>query len=105
MAEAAAHRAGAAGYRFAASAAYHDIVRERIVALRESRLAGLQMFAEFMKRRLTPAMATCQAVSERLEILNRRLVRAGDLLRTRVDIALEENNQDLLASVDRRARL
>ncbi|KAF0117475.1 MAG: hypothetical protein FD149_1107 [Rhodospirillaceae bacterium] len=105
LAAEAAHRAGAAGYRFAASAAYHDIVCERITALRESRLPGLQTFAEFMDRRLTPAMATCRAAAERLEIVNRRLTRAGDLLRTRVDIALEENNRDLLASMDRRARL
>ena len=34
-----------------------------------------------------------------------RLARAADLLRTRVDLALQEQNQALLVSMDRRAKL
>lgn len=92
-------------YRFSAARAYHAIVHRRIEALREQRIPGTQTVAEFMERRLAPAMLTCESTAERMELLSRHLARAGDLLRTRVDIALEENNRDLLRSVDRRARL
>ena len=97
--------ASVSGYRFAAARAYHALVLRRIAELREARLEGLQTFAEFMERRLTPAMRTCEAVGERIDRLSRRLTRAGQLLRTRVDIELEAQNQAVLARMDRRARL
>jgi uncharacterized membrane-anchored protein len=40
-----------------------------------------------------------------LKSLSQRVSRASGLLRTRVDITIEEQNRDLLQSVDRRARL
>lgn len=92
-------------YRFSAARAYHGIVRQRIQELREERVPGVQMIAEFMDRRLTPAMRTCEATLARQDNLARRVERAGALLRTRVDIALEEQNRDLLASMNRRAKL
>ena len=92
-------------YRFSAANAYYALVERRIKELRESRLEGFQTFEEFMERRLTPAMRTCDAVRERLEILSRRVTRAGQLLRTRVDIQVEGQNRDLLASMDRRAKM
>jgi uncharacterized membrane-anchored protein len=58
-----------------------------------------------MERRLSPAMQTCETAARRLESLSRRLARASDLLRTQVDVALQEQNRDLLLSMDRRARL
>ena len=97
--------AAGTGYRFAAARAYHALVQRRIAELREDRLEGLQTFGEFMERRLTPAMRTCEAVGERIDRLSRRLTRAGQLLRTRVDIELEAQNQAVLTRMDRRARL
>jgi uncharacterized membrane-anchored protein len=92
-------------YRFSAASAYYALVERRIEELREQRLEGFQTFEEFMERRLTPAMRTCDAVRDRLETLSRRVTRAGQLLRTRVDIQVEGQNRDLLASMDRRAKL
>jgi uncharacterized membrane-anchored protein len=92
-------------YRFGASRAYYDLVRARIAELRERRIPGLQTIDEFMERRLAPAMATCESVSRRLTGLSERVARASSLLSTRVDIARERQNQALLASMDRRARL
>jgi uncharacterized membrane-anchored protein len=92
-------------YRFSAASAYYELVERRIEELREERLEGFQTFKEFMERRLTPAMRTCDAVRDRLETLSRRVTRAGQLLRTRVDIQVEGQNRDLLASMDRRAKL
>jgi uncharacterized membrane-anchored protein len=92
-------------YRFGAARAYDALVQRRIDELREHRIEGVQTVAEFMDRRLAPAMRTCAATAERLEAIAARLQRAGDLLRSRVDIALEAQNQALLASMDRRARI
>ncbi len=97
--------ASVSGYRFAAAKAYHALVLRRIEELREERLEGLQTFGEFMDRRLSPAMRTCEATGDRIDRLSRRLTRASQLLRTRVEIELEAQNQDVLARMDRRAKL
>ncbi len=92
-------------YRFSASRAYYALVQRRLDELRERRLGGRQTIREIMERRLAPAMRTLESVGERLEVLSERVARAGDLLRTRVDLALESQNQALLQSMNRRARL
>lgn len=92
-------------YRFSAARAYHALVQRRIEELREERIEGRPTIKEFMERRLAPAMRTCESVSYRLGVLSERVARAADLLRTRVDVALEKQNRDLLASMDRRAHL
>jgi len=92
-------------YRFRAAQAYHALVQTRIQELREERIDGLQTLAEFMERRLSPAMRTCSAVHERLENVSQRLARASNLLRTRVDIAVQRHSRDVLRSMNRRAKL
>ena len=91
--------------RFGASRAYHALVVTRIAELREQRLPGLQTIDEFMTRRLSPAMATCATVSQRLHDLSERVAQASSLLSTRVDIARQRQNQALLAATARRAKL
>ena len=83
-------------YRFSATAAYDKLVRERIVELRESPITGTQTIGDFMRRRLSPAMATVAATAQRLTSLSERISRGSALLRTRVDIATEAQNQQLL---------
>ncbi len=95
----------ASQFRFGACRAYEELVMRRIGELREQRLPGLQTIAEFMARRFTPAVATCNTVSQRLHDLSERVAQASSLLSTRVDIARERQNQALLASMDRRAKL
>ncbi|WP_456378054.1 DUF3422 family protein [Thiolapillus sp.] len=92
-------------FRLEAAQAYIELVNNRIEDLREVRIQGLQTFREFMDRRLTPAMNTCKSVNKRQNTLSKRISQAGQLLRTRVDITLERQNQSLLESMDRRARL
>jgi uncharacterized membrane-anchored protein len=91
--------------RFTAAAAYFELVDRRIVQLRERRLPGLQSFKEFMDRRLTPARSTCSWVMHRQEALSARVARVTELLRTRVEMELQQNSQDLLASLNRRQDL
>jgi uncharacterized membrane-anchored protein len=95
----------ASQFRFGASRAYAELVRTRIVELRERRLPNLQTMGEFMARRFEPAVATCVTVSQRLHDLSERVAQASSLLSTRVDIAREKQNQTLLSSMDRRAKL
>jgi uncharacterized membrane-anchored protein len=88
-------------YRFSAARAYDAIVRERISEMRERPLSGIQTLGEFMQRRLAPAMATVNATSVRLAALAERVARASALLRTRVEIAAEAQNQQLLEKLTR----
>lgn len=92
-------------FRFAASAAYYALVRRRISELREERIPGIQTIEEFLERRLTPAMNTCEAVTARQEALAGRVSRVSQLLATRVEVVREGQSQAFLASMDRRAKI
>ncbi|WP_221801282.1 DUF3422 family protein [Oceanobacter mangrovi] len=92
-------------FRFSAAKAYHDLVRDRLNQLNEEPLDGVQSLREFLERRLTPGINTCMSVRDQLEDLSRRIHRTTSLLRTRVDLSIQEQNQDLLASMNRRSEL
>jgi uncharacterized membrane-anchored protein len=92
-------------FRFGATGAYEALVNQRIEVMREERFKGRQTLAEFMMRRFDPAMRTVKATERRLAQLAERAIRAGDLLRTRVDVARQAQNQELLESMDARADL
>ena len=97
--------AAASLYRFGASRAYDGIVEERLTALAEEVVPGYETWAGFLQRRVAPAMRTCRSVEERQANLSRKLTRATTLLRTWVDVEVEKQNRDLLASMNNRARL
>jgi len=88
-------------YRFSATQAYYALVVQRIADLREKVIPGVQTMGEFMQRRLSPAMATVAATSQRMSSLSERVSRTSALLRTRVDIATEMQNQQLLEKLTR----
>jgi len=88
-------------YRFTATQAYYALVEQRIEQLRETPIPGTQTVGEFVLRRVSPAMATVQATAQRLSSLSQRIERASALLRTRVDIATESQNQTLLEKLTR----
>ena len=91
-------------YRIAAARAYANLVSKRLGELNEVRVMNYQRLGVFLERRFSPAMTTCNAVNERISGLAVRSERASNLLRTRVDIALEGQNQQLLRSMETRAR-
>lgn len=95
----------ASAFRFGASWAYHEIVQQRLDAIREEPFKGYSTWGAFLRRRTVPAMRTIRSIQTRQTDLATRLGRAGDLLRTRIDVELEEQNRDLLDSMNRRARL
>jgi uncharacterized membrane-anchored protein len=98
-----AWRRGWKSYRFSASKAYFGLVKARIEELREVRLEGVPTVEEFMDRRLTPAMNTCDATAARQDALGRRIANTNDLLRTRVGIVQEMQNRQILQSMNTRA--
>ncbi len=92
-------------FRFSAALAYWEIVRARITEFREERIGDMRTLNGFLSRRLAPAMHTVKAASRRQEELSNRIERASALLRTRVDIAREEQNLRVLEGMDRRGKL
>ena len=88
-------------YRFSATRAYNALVSQRMGELRETPIPGTQTLGEFLQHRLRPAMATVDATAQRLASLSERVARTSALLRTRVDIATELQNQELLARLTR----
>lgn len=88
--------------RFSASQAYFDLVDRRITVLSEQRLSGLLTIEEFMQRRLSPARSTCQWALHRQNALSERVSRTSNLLRTRVEIEQQQQNQQILASMNER---
>ncbi len=93
------------GFRFSATRAYDTLVGQRLAELRERPISGTQTLGEFMQRRLSPAMATVMATEKRLASLAERVSRTSALLRTRVDIATEAQNQVLLEKLTRGQQL
>lgn len=98
-------QAASTAFRFAASQAYNQIIISRLNAMHEEPVEGARRFSSFFKRRLEPAMATCRMVEERQGMLSRKLMRTAELLRTRIQFELEQQNRSLLSSMNRRARL
>lgn len=92
-------------FRFSAAQAYWDIVCARVAEFREQRIGDLRTLHGFLMRRMAPAMNSCAAARRRQEELSARIARASDLLRTRVDVAREEQNQRLLLAMERRGKL
>ncbi len=85
--------------RFSASRAYHTLVGRRLGSLREVRLGATPTLAEYLERRLDPAIATVEATGARIATLSTRCARAVDLLRAQVAVAQEAQTQKLLGAM------
>lgn len=99
-------QAARTAFRFGATRAYFNIVQARLRAIGEEQTPEHhRTFSAFFARRLAPAVATCEATEARQALLSQKLTRTADLLRTRVQFAVEEQNRDLLEQMNRRARM
>ncbi|MGL5733446.1 MAG: DUF3422 family protein [Beijerinckiaceae bacterium] len=97
--------AAISAYRFGASRAYDEIVQQRLVIIGEEPIPDVPTLKAFLDRRMAPAMRTCESMAGRQADLSRKLTRAANLLRTRVDVEMEQQNRDLLQSMNDRTRL
>ena len=98
-------QAVASSYRFGATRAYAKITEMRLQTIQETAVDGYPTWSAFMSRRLTPAIRTCNSITDRQADLSRKLTRAANLLRTRVDVEIERQNRDLLRSMNKRSGL
>ena len=98
-------RAAKSRFRRGATESYHRLTLDRLEALRERRVAGHSTMSEFVARRLLPAMRTRQAADRRLDDLSLRVARCGDLLRTKLGLAQDRQNQETLCGMHASLRL
>lgn len=91
--------------RFGASRTYYENLEERLANLRETFVPGANRWQSFIKRRIAPAMQTCRSVQERQNNLSQELARTISLLRSRIDVEIERQNNELLSSMNNRAKL
>ena len=92
-------------FRFSATRAYHELVLKRLNELKEDEVSGHLTVTEFMTRRLTPAVRTCNTAGTHLESLSTRIDRVSDMMRTQVEMSIQSQNQQLLTSMDRRSKI
>ncbi|GGW50300.1 DUF3422 domain-containing protein [Alishewanella tabrizica] len=91
--------------RLQATAAYYQLTLDRLKALEEVAIDDKLSLHDFTARRLTPAFRTSESVQLRQNSLSGRLGRSTALLRTRINVKLEQQNQQLLLSMEQKAKL
>lgn len=94
-----------AAFRISAALAYGAIVEDRVRALNEQGEHDNAALGAFLMTRLHPAMRTCASMRQALSDLAQRCVRATDMIRTRIDLQLAQQNNVLLNALNERTRL
>jgi len=97
------HMRSDTNFRFSATRAYMDLVTRRLADLREQKFPGMSSMTKFLERRLSPAVRTCESADAHLQDLSRRVARATETLRARMETTIESQNQNLLESMNRRS--
>ncbi|MCO7516570.1 DUF3422 domain-containing protein [Pseudomonas guariconensis] len=90
-------------HRFGATQAYAQLVFERLGELRETHVGDCQRLGVFIERRFKPTVRYCAATEQRLEQLAKNVANLGDLLQARVQVEMEEQNAEILRSLNARA--
>lgn len=99
------HATLAAGsqYRFAATRAYYNNVCERLARINETGVPSYSKIEEFLNKRLAPAMRTVENVERRILVAGEQLDRSTALVRTKVDMKMQEQNKKVLENMNKRA--
>jgi uncharacterized membrane-anchored protein len=92
-------------FRFSATEAYFNLTESRLDMLREQKIPTIRTLKQFHARRFIPAFNTCMSVVKRKENLSKRISRTSELLHLRLQLSLETQNQQLLASMDKRSEI
>lgn len=98
-------QAARTAYRFSATRAYYSIVKTRLEVIHEQNHKQHASISAFFNRRLRPAIETCDAAERRQMRLSSQLARATDLLSTGIQSDVEQQNRNLLQSMNRRAQM
>lgn len=89
-----------AAFRFAASYAYADIMNQRFALIKEEQHQHFTKLEQFIRRRVDPAMATCEAVEKRQKTLSKKLGAAAELVNTRIGEDIQGQNAKVLQSLN-----
>ena len=92
-------------FRFSATEAYFNLTETRLNMLREEKIPTIRTLKQFHVRRFIPAYNTCMSVVKRKQNLSQRIGRTSELLHSRLKLSLEDQNQRLLASMDKRSKI
>ena len=90
-------------FRFAACTAYWDLVTARLASLQEQAYDSRITIGGFLERRLQPAIATYQSTERRRHDLAEQIATMTGLLQTRIELDMQQQNADLLASLNHSA--
>mgnify|MGYP001760174506 CR=1 FL=1 len=90
-------------HRFSATQAYAQLVFERLAELREDTEGDYHRLGVFIERRFKPTVRYCAATEQRLDHLAKGVANLGDLLQARVQVEMEEQNAEILRSLNARA--
>lgn len=82
--------------RFGASEAYGNVVFRRLDRMVCKQARGTQNFQGFVRKRLEPALRTYRSAGERLDETTDAVSRASNLLRCKIDLDIQEQNDNLL---------
>lgn len=92
-------------FRMDATKAYAQLVNDRLAQVDPRPIAGFASLADFTQRRFFPAMNTCEATTARVRQLALRAVQLSSLLRARIETRIENQNAQLLHSMERSTRM
>ena len=92
-------------FRFSATEAYFKLTESRLDMLREKKIPTVRTLKQFHVRRFIPAFNTCMSLVKRKDNLSKRISRTSELLHLRLQLSLENQNQELLTSMDKRSEL
>lgn len=97
--------AASINYRMSATKAYATLVEDRLEQLRIAPIDGYASLEDFTERRFLPAMRTCNAVVDRERQLALRASQLSSLLRARIETRIENQNAELLRSMEESSSL
>ena len=101
---AAAHTVEQTRYRFAASQAYGDILRQRLINLDEHRNGEYRTLQRYLDHRVNPALATFRALEQRQAALFEQMARSTALLGTRISLDIQTQNRTILETISHTAK-
>ena len=87
-------------FRFSACEAYWALVQARLASLNETAFDNRITVSGFLQRRLAPAIATYLSTEKRRHDLADQVGNMTALLQTRIELGLQRQNADLLASLN-----
>ena len=92
-------------YRLSASNSYYAIFQDRLDWLREEPGGGYQTLREFLSARISPAVRNYRNFIERADALSAQLTSLGNMMRTRVNMNMEQQSLATMRAMNQRAAL